>query len=473
MQPTNNIEIGLAPVSKPTKRSSQSDATRQTSLNNLLGWAVLFLVVVAPLPFGSNRPIFWAAWAVYVGFVGMVYFVGLARTGERLRFRPGNMSIAIGLFVATCAYLLFQCIPLGQVPVPVAGEIPLAARSLSIAPNMTVLMLLRQLTFGVLFMLTLQISVNDKRRTTFLHIILMSVIAYGVYGLVSLQAGDTILGLQKWAYLGSATGTFINRNSFATYLGFGALIALANACGTIVRQAERHKHDGRIQNGVSTILLYLIAYAFLVGVVIATQSRMGLFATGMGSLALLIMTVSTVRGAKLAIYLIPAVLVILGGGLFLYGGGLFERAGTVEFSADVRLNLYRQVLELIALRPWTGFGGGSFELAFPLVHMPPVSPDVIWSKAHNTYLTLWSELGLIFGTLPMLAIAFVAFRLLGNLRRGRGSWTTQAMGVGVIVLGAVHSLADFSLEIEADTFLFLVLIAAAVATTQTFSRATS
>lgn len=425
---------------------------------------MLLVVVLSPLPFGSNRPIFWGWWAVFVGLVGMAYFAGVARTGERLRVKPGSIYVPFALFAATCAFLVFQLIPFGSIPIPGTGNVPIAAPTISIAPNMTVLMLLRQLTFGLLFFLMLQVSVNDKRRTTLLNLILISVIAYGAYGLISLQTGDTILGLPKWAYIGSATGPFVNRNSFATYLGFGAIIALASACSTIVRQAERHKHDGRIQNGISTILLYLIAYAFLIGVVIATQSRMGLFATGMGSLAVLLITVGTVRGTRLALYLVPAVIVILAAGLFLYGGGLFERVGSVEFSADVRLNLYRQVLDLIALRPWTGFGGGSFELAFPLVHVPPVSPDVIWNKAHNTYLTLWAELGLVFGSLPIIAIAFVAARLVGGLRNQRGSWTAQTIGVGVIILGAVHSLADFSLEIQADAFLFVVLIAAAVAT---------
>ena len=47
--------------------------------------------------------------------------------------------------------------------------------------------------------------------------LLLVIIACGVYALISLQSGDTILGLPKWAYLGSATGTFVNRNSFATW----------------------------------------------------------------------------------------------------------------------------------------------------------------------------------------------------------------------------------------------------------------
>ncbi len=458
----SNIEISGS--IDPSTRSYRTGASTPTALNTALGYALVLMIALAPLPFGSNRPIFWTVWALYLGIVSVVYFVALAMRGEKLRANPTATFIPAALFIVTCLYLIVQLIPLGVFITPLADGAPVVTAQISLAPNMTVFMLVRQLTFGLLFLLMMQVAVNDKRRVLMLNLILLSVIAYGLLGIFNLQAGDTILGLAKWAYIGSATGPFVNRNSFATFLGFGAIIALANVATLVIKQFQRHPHDGTIRNFGSSVLLYLIAYGFLVCVIIASQSRMGLFSTLIGSSVVVVLTFVAVRGWKLAIFVIPVGILIIGAGLVLFGQGLFERVGSVEFSAEQRGNLYRQVVELISLRPWTGFGGGSFELAFPIVHARPVSTDLIWDKAHDTYLALWAELGLVFGSLPIIAIGLLGYRMLSGIVRKNGSWTAQAIGLGVLVLGAVHSLADFSLEIQGDTFLFIALIATGVAT---------
>jgi len=44
-------------------------------------------------------------------------------------------------------------------------------------------------------------------------------------------------------------------------------------------------------------------------------------------------------------------------------------------------------------------------------------------------------------------------------------WLAQTVAVAVIVLSAIHSLADFSLEIQANTFVFLALVACGASST--------
>ena len=463
------------PMTAPTLRAGTTGERRrsrsgQRRLNSVLFWALLALVAVAPLPFGSVRPIFWGAWAFYVGLVGAAYFAISALRGEQLRISPGKLIVPLALFAATCLYLAFQLMPIGEVPIITANGVTLAAPQISIAPSMTLLMLLRQLAFGLFAFLVMQVSLNDGRRALLLMLLLTVVILYAIYALIALQAGDTILGLPKWAYPGSATGPFVNRNSFATFVGFGAILALVQGCAVLVRQSQRHAHDGHIVNFRSSIVLFALAYGFLLVVLVATQSRMGLFATLAGSALVILVTMLTIGRLGFALVAVPVGLALLAAALYLVGGGLFERIANLEFSAEVRTNLYAQVLELIAMRPWTGFGGGTFELAFPLVHQLPVSPDVTWNKAHNTYLTLWSELGLVAGSLPILAVGYLAFRMLRSLIRREGSWSAQTAGLGVIALGAVHSLVDFSLEIPANTLLFLAIVAAGTATTTITGR---
>lgn len=155
---------------------------------------------------------------------------------------------------------------------------------------------------------------------------------------------------------------------------------------------------------------------------------------------------------------LPAALVVIGAAIYLYGQGLVERLGSQAEAADVRLDLYVQVIEMIRARPLLGYGGGAFEQAFQLFHHPPVSPDLVWDRAHNTYLALWAELGLVAGSVPILLVGTAAIRLAWNSSSAGSDWTGRVAATGVVLVAATHSLADFSLEIQANTILFVILL---------------
>jgi O-antigen ligase len=144
-----------------------------------------------------------------------------------------------------------------------------------------------------------------------------------------------------------------------------------------------------------------------------------------------------------------------------YGTLFLERLGRVGDASDVRMQLYQQVLQMIEARPLLGFGGDSFEYAYPLFHQAPVSVDLVWDKAHSTYLSLWAEYGLFFGSLPMLIVAIIVLQLGAAYVKAPGQDMLIRSGLCVILVGALHSLVDFSLEIEAVTFAFVAIVATA------------
>ena len=120
--------------------------------------------------------------------------------------------------------------------------------------------------------------------------------------------------------------------------------------------------------------------------------------------------------------------------------------------------MYRQIIEMIAARPWFGYGGGSFELAYPLYHQLPVSPDLLWDRAHNSYLALIVELGIPAGGAILLALALAFLRAASRIARARSEWAARAATLGALVVGGTHSLVDFSLEMQANALIFLMLV---------------
>lgn len=451
--------------------TSGSRIAGQSSANDRLNIAIIVLLALVPLPFGSVHGFSWGAFACFVGIIATVYAVAVVRSGQALHQAIPGMSAMVILFCAFLGYLVVQLLPLGGLgwTLPVTGgqEAGVSSNSISVATSSTFLMLVRQLTYGLFFFLVIQASQRASRRRLLLNAVLVIICGYAVYAIISLQMGDTILTIPKQSYEGSATGPYVNRNSFATLLSLGCVIAVGEIARHLEEQFKRHPHDGHVPGIFSAVAIYGIAYLLLLTVTIATQSRMGLFVALVGTAVVLFVFLAKVsRSAKVVLGFAGAVAIAGLLGLVLFGEAMFNRAIDLERSAEGRWNFYMQILDLIGMRPLTGFGGGSFELAYPIVHTAPVSNDFLWDKAHNTYLALWSELGLIAGSIPLALFALIALVLVRSLLRTDSGWVSQAVALGAIVLCALHSLVDFSLEIQANTFVFLAIVAAGLAATR-------
>lgn len=459
--------IDLARISsQDTQDHRRGDGAKVTRVNTVTFWVMLATMALAPIPFGSARALYWALLAMLFGLTAALYFACLiwVRGAPRIGFSRFWPQAAIWLM--TCGWLVVQVLPLGMAQIVLADGSTLEAATISISPGPTLLMLARQLGYGLFFFLMLQVTANENRRKYLLDALLCIIVVHGVYGMVSLQSGDTILGLEKWAYNGYATGTFVNRNSFATFLAIGGIIAAGRFSKVLGDGLRRHKDDGRSVSYRSTLVIYGVAYIFLLTVIFSTASRMGAFVTLVGTAVVVAVSLRGLRSVIALLALLPAIGVVL----LLYGPALFERVGDVEVNALVRGDFYRQLWELIMLRPLTGFGGGSFELAYPLVHAAPVDSDKVWNLAHNTYLGLWSELGLVVGSLVILSVFLVAIRIVRAVIMKRGNLETQAIAMGVVTACALHSLVDFSLEIPANTLVFLAVLAAGAASTVTIKN---
>jgi O-antigen ligase len=186
---------------------------------------------------------------------------------------------------------------------------------------------------------------------------------------------------------------------------------------------------------------------------------MGLFAGVMSGLVVLALAWRTDAGK------VAGATPLLAGGLIaglallaLFGGRVLERISGIENDAESRVELYRQTWGMIMSRPWTGFGGGSFEQAFQLFHAAPLSTDVVWDKAHSSYLTLAAELGLPVAIGVLLLLARVGLHGVSTLRFPEAGRRVPLAVAGVILVAALHSLVDFSLEIQANAYLFAALL---------------
>lgn len=430
--------------------------TDRGNANDRLGWVLLLLVGLSPLPLGSNRPAFWAAWGLVLGLLGLVYFLSLRARGSALRISPWRVPELTIPFLLLLAFVAVQLLPLGWVGYSPMQALPrglqLSSSSISLDPATTGLTLLQFASYGLLALLFLQVGYRNSRADRVLGAIFLVIVAYGLLGIVLQGQLGALLGIPGSGPV--ATGPFVNRNSYATYLAFGLTIGVALAIGQLERSESRRGRHRRV-----AALALLAAGLFVIGAaLVATQSRMGFVAGLTGALSVTLLSLAGRRlGAGIWLGVASGLLIGTIGMLAFNGGGLLERVGSLETAGDIRVDLYRQVWQMMLSSPLVGYGGGTFEGSFPLFHQLPVSPDVVWNKAHSTYFALWAEFGFIFGSLPLLIVVAAASRLLAARPSG-----PRLAAIGVIVVAAVHSSVDFSLEIEAVAFTFVAIVFLAI-----------
>lgn len=411
---------------------------------------VVATVFLASIPFGSNRPFFWALWCAWLALLWLGYLMRQRSSGEGLRIPLHAVRWLAAGYLVVLLVLCVQIVPLGTVVADFTGTtgLTLPSATLSLVPGDTFFAALRWASYGLLFFLCLQIFAQHRPARGVSYALVIITALESIYALLALTVfNDTILFFEKPQYLGAATGTFVNRNSLATFLGIGLVVSIA-------LQLPATSRSG-VGNSVQQRLLLAAASVVLISGLLASQSRLGLFATVAGLMTMLlaarrrlVLRWPIVIGAFLA----AAVVAVL------YGGDFSWRLLSLNQAATEREALYRQVWAMIGDHSLAGFGAGTFLHAFPLYHMPPVAVDRVWDFAHSTYLSLWSGMGFVAGTIPILMVADIFRRLWSAVRQGYATRETYA-AIGATALVAVHSLFDFSLEMLGVAFLFVVVLA--------------
>lgn len=453
------------------RRGRRKDNPHYKRLNNVTAIALTILVLAAPIPIASNRPVFWMFWAAVLGILAVVYLVagGIIDSQRPLRSRRYAWLLVTAAMVP--AFAVVQILPIADLLPGALRALPETGanmpQSISIFPDGALVGCIRTISYIVFFMLMIEVSARASRAAWIGWILFFGVAAHAVWAMISLNMlGDNYFWGEKLSYRGSATGTFINRNSFATFLGMGLMLGLA----LLLDRRNRLQKSRRARRGLlsaealdGAVLWFLTI--FITITLLATQSRMGVFATFVGGVTCIVLmawktTAKTVRGSIWGLLIAGAGLVIL---LLLFGRGLIERSIFTEVDGGTRIELYRQVVGMILQRPLTGYGLDAFPLAFEMFHRPPLLSEGIWDYAHSTYLALWAELGLVFGSIPLIIGLAIAAHLLSIVRNRPTDYALSVAAFAALLLAATHSLVDFSLEMQANVFLLLALIALGIA----------
>ena len=254
-------------------------------------------------------------------------------------------------------------------------------------------------------------------------------------------------------------GPFVNRNHFAGYMEMLIPIPLALALSRAVQG------EARLFYGFAALVMSLAA--------VSTLSRGGMISLSAGLLFLAAVSVLRrgrashgERGSLLIVhpvFLIIGMLLAIGAGVIWIGADfdilrrITDDPMTTNLATD-RRGVWGDTLTMFRAHPILGIGLGAFETVYPIYGRADGS--FIIQFAHNDYLQLLSDGGIIGGALALVFI-IVVFRSFAVGLKSRDSLVSAfALGAGSGIFAMlVHSLFDFNLQIPSNALLFLILCA--------------
>ncbi len=310
---------------------------------------------------------------------------------------------------------------------------PVSFAPLAIAPAITVTHLARVVAFVLTFVLVRDVTRRLEGRRRWLMVI----------PLVAIAASEAALGLLQNARAEEVQGTYVNKNHFAGLLEMALPLTAAYAAALFARRSQ-----------VKAMAMLSLALLILAGLV-CSLSKMGFAAALAGLLVAGALGIAAkVHGGKKWLPIAALAALVLFSFVFLPSDAFVANFGGLTSKGQAALEgrgpIWRETLHLIAAYPAFGCGLGNYETAFLRYQASVV--DRVFTYAHNDYLQIAAELGIVGFLIAAVLLLPVFARPFRAASHGPDRTARYlALGcAGAIAAISLHSLADFNMYVPAN-----------------------
>ena len=461
-------------VLRPLERPAVAESSKPSPVLGALTLGILTLILaLAPLPLGSARPLPWSVLALAAAVLLVVAVLAeFLDPAPSFLLRP--LRIPLAFMALVFAWIVFQMLPTG-LALPYASIWSMAqdvlgtalSPSISIDRYQSAADLLHLLTYVAIFFAAWRAARDGESARFLLRAIGWIGAIYALYGIIVYSLGNgTILWLHKWAYREDLTGTFVNRNSFATFLGLTLVCNLASLSELFARRIDTSSRRTKILSAFESIfsqgLWTALRIILIGGALLLTHSRGGAISTliAIAVVSLLIMRAPSFRGAWRTPLVVATILGVCLVGI-AGGAGLLARFETTAISADGRATVYVETMQAIKEHPIFGTGLGTFQFVYPTYQTPDIS--AFYDLAHDDYLENTLDLGIPAALVFFAALALLAAQCLRGVFGRRRDAIYPGIAFAATVLVGAHAVVDFSLQIPAVAVLYAAILGMGVA----------
>jgi O-antigen ligase len=421
---------------KPTEVSRQE---RSAQIASILLYATFGLLMFGPLAFGAVEP-----WSIYILETGAALLT-LLWLGKQ--WLDGELTVQWNpLFLPMAA---FGALILLQI---VLGATAYRHDTISGA--------LLYCAYAMLCFLAGQTLLRSSQARQIAAIVAVYGIAIAIFALLQgVSPNGKLYWLRRPTMGGAIYGPYVNHNHYAGLMELLMPVPLVLSLTRLAGDRER------IAAG--------IAAAIMAVTVFLSGSRGGMIAI---SIELVLFAVLGLRqgvalfrnkhGKWVAAGIAAFAFVLV---IWLGGRELTSRVSSIatethtELSGGMRISIDRDTFRMFRNKPVLGWGLGTFPTVYPKFRS--FYTNFFVNEAHNDYLQLLSEMGLLgFGTMVWFVIVLYrhALRKIGNWMSDVTGAVTLACTLGVTGI-LVHSLLDFNLQVPANAALYYVLCTIAAA----------
>ncbi len=432
--------------------------TRHTLPSRFAFLVICIAIVLSALAYGTVH--YWALGLFNLGGLTILvlwvldaWSLGNLRISRNLLQLPLLGALVLGLI---------QLVPLPEISSGGATAIRLT-NALSFDPYSTRLVLVQLATLLIYFAATLVFVDTPHRLRLLVRTIMIFGFLLAVFGLTQSFTSPTKVYWVRELPQSTAFGPFINRHHFAGYMELTIALPLGLLFSGAVDKEKR--------------LLYLFVAGLMGVALVMTTSRGGIISLVLEIVFLVVVTAiwrtqnerrrtksSRLKRVGTRIGLAAALLVGLFFGVLLLGGEFsinrfIDSVNTTDPTTG-RAHFWAVTLDIIKAHPYVGTGLGAFGVIY--TRYDSRSGLFRLEQAHNDYLQVLSDAGIIGG---VLAVSFVVLLFYKAISRAK-SKDDFRRGVALAALSGcfavmVHSFFDFTLHTTANALLFLVLAALA------------
>jgi O-antigen ligase len=419
----------------------------------------------------GDRPV-WRTNRLLMVALGGIALVGLL---QLVPLPLPTLSAVSGGTVGFLSQYDFRFVALGD---PTGDASVSAVRhAISIAPDRTIVFL-GLLTAAVLLLTGLLRTLSRSGAVRLARGIVFIGFALALVGIVQKAAlgDDAWSGMRIYGFwqpefrLVTPFGPFVNRNHFAGWMLMGIPIAMSLAMAQWQRAHGAMRYGARglmvwlSEPDGGRMMLYLVAALIMTLSLLMTGSRSGL---GCFTIAMIAAAVLTQRGRSTVAAAAFSLAVVIFVGIALAWAGrdatALERIASDRGSVQLRLDVWHVAGSIVRDFPVFGTGMNTFGTATVLYKLP--GSDMHFNEAHNDYVQLLVEGGIVTLALVFLALAGIASGAIRRLRDEsdgpEAHWIRVGAVTGIVAM-AVQSLVEFSLQMPGNAVLFVVLLALAL-----------
>ncbi len=442
----------------------------RTNASRFIVLTLCLAAILSTLAFGTVNSWSIAVFQLGAGLVVVLWAIDAWGT-RRLRLSRNFLQWPLaGLFVVG----LVQLLPLGGGGVGSVGGLSVEpVRALSLDPYTTRFVLIQIGALFIYFAAALVFIDTPRRLRLVVRVLIIFGFLLALFSLLQHFVNPSQIFWLREPKQATPFGPFVNRHHFAACMELLLTVPLGLLFSGAI-ETERKP-------------LYIFAAGLMSLALVLTASRGGILSLAAAVLFLVVVagmarrrdgtTVedsaaaagrpapSRVRSALLRALLGFALVLGLLAGALLFGGeeALSRMVGTVNADDPTtgRAQFWRGTIKVIKEYPLLGAGLGAFHVAY--TRHDPLTGLLRLEQAHNDYLQVLADAGIVGGTLGLL---FVVALFRKGLARGAASDDKFRRGIATGALAGcfavlVHSFFDFPLHMTSNALLFLLLAALA------------